>query len=79
MWFFPDEGNVYAIDPMDKANVLLDAITLKPIHRAEGLPPISIAAAIGPMDVQNTPGIKNIKQQNYSLFCNMYHYLFLLD
>ena len=55
---FSEDGNVYAIDPKDKDNVLLDAITLKPIHRAEGLPPITIAAATGPIN-EHTPGINN--------------------
>ena len=59
--------------------MLLDTITLKPIHRPEGLAPISIAAAKGPIEEQSTPGIKIIKQQKDSLFNNICNYLFLLD
>ena len=31
---------------------------LKPIHQVEGLPPVTIAAAIGPIE-EDTPGINN--------------------
>ena len=75
--FLPGAGNVYAIDPADEQNVLLDAFTLKPINHPEGAPPISIATAVGPVKTEDTPG--NNKDNNNIIAVQIIVIIFILD